>query len=146
MCDTRALSDEICDYISAPFGLGLNEHVRKSVALKIAEALKPSHNTGSPKLPPCEQLYLGCAIDGASGAAMVNIIDINKQKLMDDLIVENLTQAKKIAALELVVKNLTASNSAVVQCLQHAHDTYTCPVNSGLVHCKIKPCKLALHQ
>jgi len=45
MCDTRALADEICDYISAPFGIGLNEHVRKSVALKIAEALKPSHNS-----------------------------------------------------------------------------------------------------
>jgi len=45
MCDTRKLADEICDYISAPFGLGLNEYVRENVAQKIAEALKPSHNT-----------------------------------------------------------------------------------------------------
>jgi hypothetical protein len=45
MCDTKKLADEICDYIAAPFGIGLNEHVRESVALKIAEALKHSHNS-----------------------------------------------------------------------------------------------------
>ena len=47
MRDTKKLADEICDYIAAPFGIGLNEHVRESVALKIAEALKPSHNKQS---------------------------------------------------------------------------------------------------
>lgn len=47
MCDTRKLADEICDYIAAPFGIGLNKQVREGVAQKIAEALKPSHNKQS---------------------------------------------------------------------------------------------------
>jgi len=33
----------------------LNEHVRESVALKIAEALKPSHNKQN---KPCETEYV----------------------------------------------------------------------------------------
>jgi hypothetical protein len=42
--DTKALADDICDYISAPFGIGLNEHVRQSVALKLEEALESSYS------------------------------------------------------------------------------------------------------
>jgi len=37
--ENRELADKICNYISAPFGLGLNEHVRNKVAEMITSDL-----------------------------------------------------------------------------------------------------------
>ena len=70
---------------------------------------------------------------------MVNIVKVNKQNLMDDLMVENIKLARKIAVLEAVVASLRNAQQRkgkiiAVDCIEN---TVTIELEScaGLILC-----------